>query len=129
MSNPQTCKEKYATTWRDITTFSDYQEEAQKTNSRGGGKDPLDIAYGILGLVGETGEVAEKIKKFIRGDKTELDLEDIKKELGDVMWYTQYMCQILGFTMEEVASLNIAKLRTRHGGDKYKHRSEWVEDA
>ena len=124
----KTLKEKYAETWRDIPTFNEYQAEAQKTNSRGGNNGPLGLAYGILGIVGEAGEVAEKVKKFIRGDKGELDIDDLKKELGDVMWYIQFVCQALGFTMEEVASLNIAKLRKRHG-EKYKHKSEQAEDV
>lgn len=74
------------------------------------------IAYCTLGLVGEAGEVAEKIKKHLRVGES---LEDIKrdpallKELGDVMWYLACLAHELGFTLEEVQEANIKKLSDR----------------
>lgn len=76
----------------------------------------MAVTYDGLGL-GEAGEVQGKIKKIIRDDGgiiTEEAKEEIKKELGDVMWYIASMCQNLGITMESVATANIEKLQSRH---------------
>ena len=68
--------------------------------------------YPTLGLMGEAGEVCEKIKKHLRGDGP-LNIEDIKKELGDVLWYLSNLSRELGITLEDVATTNIAKLADR----------------
>lgn len=76
--------------------------------------------YPLLGLVGETGEVAEKIKKLWRNEDkgytflfTELDLINLKAELGDVLWYLSQLCSELGTNLDEVATMNMAKLKGR----------------
>jgi NTP pyrophosphatase (non-canonical NTP hydrolase) len=76
----------------------------------------LRTAYLTLGLTGEAGEVAEKVKKAIRdngGEMSSEKKEDIKKELGDVLWYISQLARILGFTLEEVALANLDKLADR----------------
>ena len=72
--------------------------------------------YPTLGLVGEAGEVAEKVKKVIRDKDGLLDEESknaIKKELGDVLWYISNLCTEFNFILEEVALQNLEKLRVR----------------
>ena len=72
--------------------------------------------YPTLGLVGEAGEVAEKIKKVIRDKKGIFDEESkngIKKELGDVLWYLSNLCTEFNFSLEEVALQNLEKLKLR----------------
>ena len=72
--------------------------------------------YPTLGLVGEAGEVAEKVKKVIRDKNGIFDQESkkaIKKELGDVLWYLSNLCNEFGFSFEEVALQNLEKLRLR----------------
>jgi NTP pyrophosphatase (non-canonical NTP hydrolase) len=72
--------------------------------------------YGVLGLVGEAGEVAEKFKKIIRDDNdviSEEQTQAIGKELGDVLWYVADVCTKLGLSMEDVATMNIEKLQDR----------------
>tara|TARA_Y100000991_G_C21862306_1_gene301439 strand:+ start:91 stop:420 length:330 start_codon:yes stop_codon:yes gene_type:complete len=72
--------------------------------------------YPTLGLVGETGEVAEKIKKVIRDKNGIFDEESkngIKKELGDVLWYLSNLCNEFDFCLEDVALQNIEKLKLR----------------
>ena len=72
--------------------------------------------YPTLGLVGEAGEVAEKVKKVIRDKKGIFDQESkkaIKKELGDVLWYLSNLCNEFGFSFEDVALQNLEKLRLR----------------
>ncbi len=75
-----------------------------------------NIIYPTLGLCGETGEVAEKIKKVLR-DKGGVIDEETKKaivfELGDICWYIAALCSELGVEMEYVARTNIDKLAAR----------------
>ena len=77
--------------------------------------------YPTLGLVGEAGEVAEKVKKVIR-DKNGIFDEDskksIKKELGDVLWYLSNLCNEFGFSLDDVALQNLEKLKLRSARGK-----------
>ena len=66
----------------------------------------------ILGLVGEAGEVAEKLKKSFR-DGAVLDKEGMIKELGDVLFYVAACANFYGSTLEKVANLNMKKLNSR----------------
>ncbi len=76
--------------------------------------------YPVLGLNGEAGEVAEKLKKLMRdtgwnatGAIPENSKLALAKELGDVLWYLSACCDELGVTLTEVAAMNIEKLRSR----------------
>jgi len=74
------------------------------------GKDRL--VENTLGLVGEAGEVAEKVKKLIR-DASKFNNEEIAKELGDVLFYTVALGNIYGYTLQELIDLNTEKLNSR----------------
>jgi NTP pyrophosphatase (non-canonical NTP hydrolase) len=92
-----------------------YQEKAS-TTATFTDTGILRTAYLTLGLTGEAGEVAEKVKKAIRDNGGEISSEkknDLKKELGDVLWYVSQLARVLGFTLEEVAQKNIEKLADR----------------
>ncbi|MFA4999875.1 MAG: nucleoside triphosphate pyrophosphohydrolase family protein [Patescibacteria group bacterium] len=95
-------------------TFAEYQKESQRTAlypNKGG-----NYVYPTLGLAGETGEVAEKIKKIIRdkdGQIGNTDREELKKELGDVLWYIAQIATELGIDLENIAMENIKKLLSR----------------
>ena len=70
----------------------------------------------VLGLVGEAGETADKIKKIIRdkdGVVSEADRKEVAKELGDVLWYIANIARYLNLSLEEVAQLNLDKLESR----------------
>lgn len=82
-------------------------------------KDQERLIENILGLVGEAGEVAEKIKKLIR-DKSKVTNEDILKELGDVLFYTTALANIYGRGLQDVMKLNINKLNDRQRRGKLK---------
>jgi len=93
--------------------FKTYQEKAKTTAVY---PATLRVIYPTLGLNGEAGEVAEKVKKIYRdkdGIITVADLETIKKEIGDVLWYLSVLCSDLGLSLDEVADDNIAKLESR----------------
>lgn len=70
------------------------------------------IIYPALGLSGESGEIAEKVKKWLRGDRL-LQKEELVKEIGDVLWYCASLADDLGVTFEEVVRENIEKLSSR----------------
>lgn len=95
-------------------TFEEYQIEARKTAVYP--NQDNNFIYPTLGLCGEAGEVAEKIKKVVRdnaGIVTEEKKVEITKELGDVLWYLANLSKELGITLEEVAAKNIEKLKSR----------------
>lgn len=94
--------------------MNDYQQAALRTAA------PRDkhneLFHLLLGLVGETGEIAEKAKKIVRdkgSDFAQWDVGDITKELGDTLWYVAVIADYFDITLEDVAELNIAKLADR----------------
>ena len=95
--------------------FNEYKKLALRTRKHWDKKDKdLEMAYYTLGLVGEAGEVVEVVKKHLVGSH-EINPALIKKELGDVLWYTAAISEYFGFDMNEIAQLNIDKLAARHG--------------
>lgn len=74
------------------------------------------IIYPALGMCGEAGEVADKVKKVIRDNNQQFTDDrklEIAKEVGDVLWYCATMAHDIGFSLEEVAQMNIEKLASR----------------
>lgn len=103
--------------------FNEYQKRAaefdlfEKTDNL---KSPAFVEK-VLGLAGEAGETADKIKKLIRDKSGEADAEDvdsIKKELGDVLWYIANIARYLEVSLEDVAQTNIEKLSSRKARQK-----------
>lgn len=99
-------------------TFKDYQANAWKTAIYPDkGKCTFSsLAYCMMGLAGETGEIAEKLKKVYRDKNGEFDLDTqalLMKELGDVLWYLNAMATEIGGSLEMVALLNNQKLQDR----------------
>ena len=95
--------------------FDDYQE---KTGETAVYPEENAVEYLALGLNGEAGEVAEKVKKSIRDDK-ELG-DDLKDEIGDCLWYIARLLDELGYDMSEAAESNLDKLFDRKERGKIK---------
>jgi NTP pyrophosphatase (non-canonical NTP hydrolase) len=94
--------------------FEEYQEKSRKTAVYPNLGN--NFIYPTLGLSGEAGEVAEKIKKVIRDKNGIIDdetREAIKKELGDVLWYISQIASELKLDLNDVAKKNIEKLYSR----------------
>jgi len=106
-------------------TFDEYQKQSKGTAQY---SDFVPAwVYLALGLAGESGEVADKIKKVIRNDDGSLSEEakmELQKELGDVLWYISQLCEELGFSMDEVARLNRTKLEDRKSRNVIKSRGD-----
>ena len=94
--------------------FIEYQREARKTAiypNLG-----HNFIYPTLGLCGESGEVAEKIKKVIRDNEGQISNEvktKIMNELGDVLWYVANLATELHLNLDIIAQSNIDKLKDR----------------
>jgi len=91
--------------------LNNYQMQARKFAIY---PERMKIVYPALGLAGEAGEVADKIKKVYRDDRDDAQfLGEIAKEIGDVMWYCAILAEDLGFSLQQVAEMNIYKLQQR----------------
>lgn len=96
--------------------FNEYQDAAA-TTAKIIKKIPADV-YTALGLCGEAGEVAEKIKKYYRDDTDyEVTQALVCKELGDCLWYISETARHWGLRLTDVARGNLEKLRDRAARD------------
>lgn len=92
-------------------TLNEYQQKALETAIY-----PNPIIYPALGMCGESGEVADKVKKVLRDNNSEFTDEkkvEIAKEMGDVLWYCATLANDLGYTLQEIAEMNYQKLHSR----------------
>jgi NTP pyrophosphatase (non-canonical NTP hydrolase) len=97
-------------------TFNNYQTNASRSAFYPRVFKNQGLYYTALGLVGEAGEIANKVKKIMRdnnGNLEELAKADIFDELGDVLWYCASLADELGVNLEDVAKVNLIKLEDR----------------
>lgn len=89
-----------------------YQEKALSTAIY---PKEIALAYVALGLVGEAGEIANKVKKILRGDEImSADFEyKLAQELGDVLWYVAVLAKELHYNLSEIGHANLLKLANR----------------
>lgn len=95
-------------------TFEEYQKQSRQTAVYPNVGN--NFIYPTLGLAGEVGEAINKIKKISRDNGNILDEErkqEIKKELGDVLWYLAQLATELNMSLEDIASYNLEKLLSR----------------
>ena len=108
--------------------MNEYQNEAMRTASGvTASSDENLMLNGAMGLNGEAGEVIDILKKHIfQGHK--LDTEQIAKELGDCLWYIDVCAKGAGYTLDEIAQMNVDKLLKRYPDgfeiEKSLHRAE-----
>ena len=96
-------------------SFDEYQKQAL-TTILSTGDEFKDLLHWVLGLNGEAGEVAEKLKKIIRDKQGVVSADDkveLAKELGDVLWYIAVFANDLGVSLDDIAAQNLAKLSSR----------------
>ena len=101
--------------------FDEYQKKARETAIYPNLWN--NFIYPTLGLCGESGEVAEKVKKIIRDDNGVVSKEKkelIKMELSDCLWYIANLASELGLSLDDIAISNIQKLKDRQDRDKLK---------
>jgi len=99
-------------------TLNEYQLYAENTWTGKLPRTEMGRVYLALKLAGEAGEAAEKCGKLVRDKNGLMDISDedghaLALELGDVLWYLSVLAGELGYTLDEVADLNIQKLRDR----------------
>lgn len=107
-------------------TINEYQALAMRTSNK---ELPPDyhLLNGALGLAGESGEIADLVKKnWMQGHV--LDIEHIAKELGDVCWYIAETATAIGCDLETIMKMNIEKLKKRYpdgfDSERSQHRAE-----
>lgn len=87
--------------------FNEYQQKAMSFRL-----ESADTPYAFMGMIGEVGELYGYIAKAIR-DGTEIDLEYVEKELGDILWFVAAITSDVGLNFSDVAEKNIDKLTSR----------------
>ncbi len=96
-------------------TFDEYQQKALVTNLTKDDKFK-ELLQQVLGLADEAGEVQSIFKKWIRDQDANfdaLDRDNVKKELGDVLWYIAVIAHDLNISLDDLAQTNIDKLASR----------------
>lgn len=93
-------------------TFDEYQKAAIRTKNPDQSERDSLLNF-ALGVAGEGGEVADYIKKVVFHGHP-MDVEILKKELGDTLWYLSGLASVVGLTLEEIAKANVEKLRERY---------------
>ena len=108
-------------------TINEYQTAALRTAQT----DKLTasdlLLNSALGLCGESGEVADLVKKH-RFQGHDLDLDHVAKELGDISWYLAVGAYAIGYDLETILQMNVDKLKARYpdgfSADRSLHRAE-----
>lgn len=93
-------------------TLDEYQGYAERTINRDLSDDDL-IINSALGMAGEAGEVADRVKKWQYQGHT-FDRDGLINEAGDLLWYIAQLATALGMPLSEIAASNIRKLKARY---------------
>jgi NTP pyrophosphatase (non-canonical NTP hydrolase) len=97
-------------------TPQEYQNKALTTIVTDNKRDTLIMC--TLGLSGETGEITDIIKKYLfHKNGNQLNINKLKDELGDVLWYLSVLSSTVNLTLDEIMENNITKLANRHGNN------------
>lgn len=106
--------------------INEYQKLAMRTSNQDLTLEQ-HIINGALGLAGESGEVADLVKKACMQGHW-MDIAHIAKELGDICWYIAETATAIGYDLETIMQMNIDKLRARYpegfDPDRSQHREK-----
>ena len=94
--------------------FSEYQKRSRATARYA--NLGFNFIFPTLGLTGEAGEIANKIKKIARDDNGQISAESremVKKELGDLLWYTAQLATEFELSLEDVVEANLAAIENQ----------------
>ena len=94
-------------------TINEYQTAALRTAQTDKFLENDLLLNSVLGLCGESGEVADIVKKF-RFQGHDIDIEHIAKELGDIAWYLAVGAYAIGYDLETILQMNVDKLKARY---------------
>ena len=97
-------------------TLNQYQNQASSTAIYPDRGTIRGLEYCALGACGESGEIANKVKKIFRDDGSKLISERremIRKEIGGVLWYLSQVCEEMNTTLSSCAEENLAELVSR----------------
>lgn len=89
--------------------LDEYQEKAYEFAL----ESARTVPYMVMGIAGEVGELSSWYAKATRDGWSTRDFTDVKKELGDILWFVAGMCSLYGLKMSDIAKLNIDKLQSR----------------
>lgn len=98
--------------------LNEYQRQANETADY---PDECGLEYTALGLAGEAGEYCNKVMKIFRGDNLIDDIHvSLAHELGDVLWYVSECAGVIGYTLQDIARMNLDKLKQRQSAETLK---------
>lgn len=102
------------TGYTNSMNLNEYQTLALRTANPKETKN--EVFHLLLGLSGEAGEITEKAKKIVRdhdSDFSKFDKDDLKKEMGDVLWHLAVLANYFDIELEDIGATNIKKLASR----------------
>lgn len=91
--------------------LNEYQQLAARTINHNLNREEM-LRHSLFGMCSEVGEVHGIYQKVYQGHKIKVD--DLKKEVGDALWYIAEFCTVNGFTLDDIAQMNIDKLKQRY---------------
>lgn len=94
---------------------TDLKDQYENIRIRLDNKQSARLVHALLGIGGESGELQDQLKRHLVYGK-DLDIVNLKEELGDLMWYCALALDEIGSSFDEVMAMNIAKLRARFPG-------------
>lgn len=117
LSEYQSLAEKTAKFVKSPANLEGFPTQSSTTNDKIDAMfEFANLSYATLGLAGEAGEIANKVKKLWRdgdGSISEEKEKELSDELGDVLWYVSAICSVLGLELDDIAKHNIEKLKSR----------------
>lgn len=106
-----------------IPFLMEYQEFVESVESLPPGLKGMDLlrsrmVHGVLGVGTEQGEIADQIKRHIYYG-TDVDVDNVKEEIGDLVWYLTLLCNVFDLTLQDVIESNRRKLQARYPKGKF----------